>query len=292
MDRAVRCLLAWMPETEALNILSGHIPAPGENVQTQRETWESARNANNIRPIFHAPAAVSEDLPEELRARGAAFSQRPDVIAAFQSMEWRVGMADLSQVLSYQKVVVEEDAIARVDAAIQAHDLQGVFSFCLPDPAGPEALQGAMDADQKGITFSSLNPNLRVAGLAGSQIDVAIAPGQPTMKHQFIGFVINFGAPFVQVAEYNGRWFVRDGYHRCFGLLRRGIAKIPCVSVRARSFAELGAANPGFFPYEILFGERPPFLRDFLDDAVSATTRQVAQRKVVRIRAEDFTVAV
>ncbi len=255
MDRSIRCLLAWMPEGEALNTLLGHLAVPGENTQAQRETWETARKANNARPAFQAPAAVLEDLPEELRERGAAFSQRPDVIGAFQSMDWKVGMADLSRVLSYQKVVVEEHAMERVDAAIQANELQSIFSFCLPDPVGPEALQGAM-ADQKGITFSSLNPNLRVAGLAGSQIDVAIAPGQATTKQQFIGFVINFGAPFVQVAEYSGRWFVRDGYHRCFGLLRRGITKIPCVFVRARSFAELGAANPAFFPYEVLFSER------------------------------------
>jgi hypothetical protein len=207
-------------------------------------------------------------------------------------MEWRIGMADLRQVLSFQKIVVEEQAMERVDATVRADDVQSIFSFCLPEPVGREGLQGAMDPDQKGITFSSLNPNLRVAGLAGSEIDVAFAPGQPPTKQSFIGFVVNFGAPFMQVAEYNGRWFVRDGYHRCFGLLRRGISKIPCVFVRARSFAELGAANPAFFPYEVLFGERPPFLRDFLDDTVSVTTRQVAQRKVIRIRAEEFMVVV
>jgi hypothetical protein len=292
MDRSVRCLLAWMTEAEALTALLGHLPAPGENVEAQKEKWEAARRANGARPAFHPPATVLEDLPEELRARGAAFSQRPDVVAAFQSMDWRVGMADLRQVLSFQRVVVEEQAMERVDAGARVDDPQSIFSFCLPDPTGLEALQGAMDPDQKGITFSSLNPNLRVAGLAGSEIDVSVAPGLPPTKQHFIGFVINFGVPFVQVSEYNGRWFVRDGYHRCFGLLRRGVTKIPCVFVRARSFAELGAASPAFFPYEVLFGDRPPFLRDFLDDAVSVTTRQIAQRKVVRVRAEEFTVAV
>jgi len=52
------------------------------------------------------------------------------------------------------------------------------------------------------------------------------------------------------------------------------------------------AATPGFLPYEILFGERPPMLTDFLDDAVSVSTNQKATRKVVRITAEEFLVEV
>jgi len=292
MDRSVRCLLAWMTEAEAVTALIGHLPVMGENVQAQKTLWEAARDANNARPAFRAPTPTLGDLPEELRERGVAFTQRPDVAASFQGIEWRVGMADLSQILSYQKIVAEEQAVERADVAVQANDPQTLFSFCLPDPIGPAALPGTMDPDQRGITFSSLNPNLRVAGMAGSEMEVAAGPGQPTTRQNFIGFTISFGSPFVQVAEYNGRWFVRDGYHRCYGLLRRGITKIPCVFLRVRSLAELGAANPAFFPHEVLFSDRPPHLRDFLDDSVSVTARQAAQRKVVRIRAEEFTVAV
>lgn len=292
MERSIRCLIAWMTEVEAVSILLGHLPAMGEDTLPQRKIWETARNANNARQPFRDPTPTLESLPDELRERGAEFSQRSDVIATFQSMEWSVGMADLTKVLSYQRVVVEERVMERVDDVVRKDDLQSIFSFCLPDPVGPAALQGSMDADQKGITFSSLNPNLRVAGLGGSELDLVTAPGYPPVKQHFIGFAINFGAPFVQIAEYNGRWFVRDGYHRCFGLLRRGVTKIPCVFVRPRSFAELGAAAPAFFPYDVLFGERPPFIRDFLDDSVSVGARQAAQRKVVRIRAEEFIVTV
>lgn len=119
-----------------------------------------------------------------------------------------------------------------------------------------------------------------------------MAPGGPARKEKFVGYSINFGARFLQVAEYNGRWFIRDGYHRTFGLLRRGISRVPCVFIRARTFQELGAANASFFSYEVLFGERPPFLRDFLDDTVAVSTNQRAHRKVVRISAEEFLVDV
>jgi hypothetical protein len=52
------------------------------------------------------------------------------------------------------------------------------------------------------------------------------------------------------------------------------------------------AVAPGFYPYQVLFGDRPPFGTDFLDDKVSAFVCQRAMRKVVRISAEEFVVEV
>jgi len=120
MERSVRCLLAWMNEGEAINALLGRLPGLGEDVQTQRATWEAARDANNARPAFRPPTAVFEELPPELRAAGAAFSQRPDAIAAFQSMEWSVGMADLHEVLSFQRIVAEEQCFGDLPAETTA----------------------------------------------------------------------------------------------------------------------------------------------------------------------------
>ena len=133
---------------------------------------------------------------------------------------------------------------------------------------------------------------MRIGGHLIVDIDVAPAPGQPATKQKFVGFGITFGAQYVQIAEYNQRWFIRDGYHRCYGLLRRGVEHIPCVFIRATSFEQLTGGQGGFFSYETLFGARPPFLKDFLNDAVSVTTMRMAIRKVVRISAEDFVVAI
>jgi hypothetical protein len=72
----------------------------------------------------------------------------------------------------------------------------------------------------------------------------------------------------------------------------QGFERIPCIFIIARSFEELGAATPGFFPYETLFSDHPPFLRDFLDEAVSISAKQTAIRKVIRISAEEFVVAI
>lgn len=291
MDRRVRSLIAWLDQNEAITKLLGHIPGPAEDTAAQKQVWEAARRALKGRAAFRLPTPVLTELPLELSERGNAFRQRPDVIATFLGLDWTVGIVDLKDVLSFQKVIVEEEATERANAVI-VDDLQSLFSFCLPDPAEGIEISGTMDPDQKGITLSSLNPNLRVGGHMIADVDVAVAPGGPVQKQKFMGYSINFGARFVQVAEYNGRWFVRDGYHRTFGLTRRGINRIPCIFMKARTFEELGAAAPGFFSYELLFGDRPPFLTDFLDDSVATSANQKAHRKVVRISAEEFLVEV
>jgi hypothetical protein len=213
MDRQVRCLIAWLDQNEAITTLLGHVPAPTEDTSGQRQTWETARRAVEQRAPYGLPAPTLAELPQELLERGNAFRQRPDVLATFPGFDWTLGIVDLNEVLSFQKIVVEEEAVERANAVITG-DLQSLFSFCLPDPGEGVDLSGTLDHDQKGVTFSSLNPNLRVGGHLLANIDVTAAPGGPTRKEKFVGYSVNFGARFAQIAEYNARWFVRDGYHR------------------------------------------------------------------------------
>jgi hypothetical protein len=108
----------------------------------------------------------------------------------------------------------------------------------------------------------------------------------------FLGFTYGFGTNVVQIAEYQGRWFVRDGYHRCYGLLRRGVEYVACVFIRARNTRELGSENPAFFRHELLFGQHPPALADFLNDDVARSVTRPAMRKVIRFSAQEFLVEV
>jgi hypothetical protein len=199
----------------------------------------------------------------------------------FANMDWQIGVVNLERVLGFQKIVVIDQAMERVQG-ITRHDWDRLFTVCLPEPTASPELRGFVDRNGKALTLSSLNPNLRITGQVVQDI-----PGQPV---KFFGFGVDLPTSFVQVAEYRGRWLLRDGYHRCYALLRNGITTVPCVFMRAKNFAETGAEQPGFFSYQILFGERPPFLTDFLNDEVSATVKQPAVRKVLRINAEEFVV--
>jgi hypothetical protein len=105
-----------------------------------------------------------------------------------------------------------------------------------------------------------------------------------------VTFLVSMGTSYLQVATYNGRDFLRDGYHRAAALLHAGISKVPCAYIKARDFNEVGANPATMLGYELLFGDRPPLLGDFWDDEVSATIDQPTARKAIRLRAEEFNI--
>jgi hypothetical protein len=294
MEQQVRWLLGWLNEDEAIAALLGRAPSPGEDLGQLRRKWQEATTALLRRPPYQQPAHVLSKIPGKLKKRVSTFEQRADVVAALHGHNWTLGMIDLRSLLSLQKAVAEENVGQRAQAVV-AGDVDSLFSFCLPEPGMNVKVSGTIDRANKAITFSSQNPNLRIGNPLVLDLDVPAGPGLPSRKEKYLGFTVGFGTQFVRVVECNGRCFLQDGYHRCYSLLRRSIHTIPCVFIRVSKvleFAEIGAAVAGYLSPEILFGERPPFLVDFLDDSVTAIANRVAQRRVVRVAAAEFMVEI
>jgi hypothetical protein len=275
----IRALLAWMDRDEAVSTqLGAHLPIQGQDINPQLARWNSAREKIQERSEYDLPTPTLEPLPGEMEDQGQAFLNRPDILGAFQGWNISVGLVDLKKILSFQKCVTS-DATERA-AGIDIANPGALFSFCLPEAAAPVEFPVSIDNDYKGFSIASANPNIRVN--QGQMANIG--------NQQFFGFSIGFGSTFVQVVEYQGRWFIRDGYHRCYGLLRRGVDKIPCLFIRARDVREFGGVSAFFFRGETIFGPRPPFLRDFLDDEVTENAARPVAGKVIRITAQEFNV--
>jgi hypothetical protein len=88
----------------------------------------------------------------------------------------------------------------------------------------------------------------------------------------------------MQVAGLAGRYFLRDGYHRAYGLLNAGITHVPALVKDFGSFEEI-ALPPGMLPQAAYLGERPPMLPDYLDDVLAADTSIPVTQKMVVVQA-------
>jgi hypothetical protein len=137
--------------------------------------------------------------------------------------------------------------------------------------------------------MASENPNLRIAGMSEAEMMVGTPSGAQMPLHVY-GFFVTYGGPWLHVARFQGRWFLRDGYHRAYNLQRRGIDRVPCVIVSANSLEDLGLVRPGFVGPDVLLGDRPPLVGDFIDDSKAVDGSMLPVRKVVRIRAEEFVI--
>jgi hypothetical protein len=282
-QRSARVLLGWLPPKDAVNQLLGRNPMPQEDLAAVHRLIASTRSAVLSRPA----TVIGDPVGAGDRSLLDQVASRPEVHAAFADVPWRIEWVDLTRVLSVQKMITTDGLELRVAEATT--DPAALVELCLPAAQPVPPLGAFGDPDSHGFALSSLNPNLRVVGSNVSEALVSASPQLPPQKVQAFTFFVSMGASYVQVAQYQGRSFLRDGYHRAAGLLRAGIKRVPAVVMDAPSFQFITSA-PGLFDHEVAFSDRAPRLADFWDDSVSADALQPAVRKVVRIRAEEFVV--
>jgi hypothetical protein len=217
----------------------------------------------------HSPRveAISVDIQNALTQH----AERNDLREEFDGLAWTLGVVDLRRLVSFQRRLVFHEEI--IDG-VELHDWTARMQVALPHHR-TSAYQRTWHPS--GLTLSSGNPDLTVRWRTTSEWDEVFA------------LMVRHGSPFMEVGGYRGRWFLRDGYHRAYRLLRAGIFEIPAVIVETATPQELGAGQPWFFPEEVLFGRRPPLITDFLADELLLRWYRPARRKVIHISiTEDF----
>ncbi len=265
MLRPVRILLPWLDRAQAVQALLGFRQATeADDLDPFMKQYDTQVAAVAARPPYDLPPFLAP-LSEESRKN------------------IRLGIVDLWSLLSFQRTVSTYEIEKRVEH-ITVDDWQALADICIPPEGYSEGLQGTFDTNGKGVTFTSFNPNLRASAIQQLQRAELRGPG----SEQFIGFNLSFGSNFVVVAEYKGRGFLQDGYHRTYGLIARGFRYVPCAWHKAGNFSDVVAREGSGIAQEHLLGAHPPFVKDFHSGEVSATVQQRAFRKVVRIRAEEI----
>jgi hypothetical protein len=282
-QRPTRILLGWLSDQEAVRLLLGRNPAPQDDLTAIREQVTRARAAVQARPN----AETGDPIIRGDRSLLDQIAARPEVRASFPDAPWTIEWVDLSRVLSIQKAITVDGLDLRVRGVND--DPVAVAELCLPADQPVPPLGGFMDQDGLGFTTSSLNPNLRVAGAQVSDALVGTSPDVPPQRMQAITFFVSLGTSYVQIARYQGRYFLRDGYHRAVGLLHAGTTHVPAVVIDAPTFQYI-VPTSGLFDHEVAFSDHAPALTDFWDDSVSADARQPAVRTVLRIQAQKFPV--
>jgi hypothetical protein len=113
-------------------------------------------------------------------------------------------------------------------------------------------------------TDTITSPNLNLAVISNFDAPGNRAPQPSQMGH---GFTVGVPPSFFEVARFQGRYVLRDGNHRAFGQLSRGITRVPAY-VRDVSTAE-DVAPAGTLPPSAWLGDRSSLLRDYHDDLVA-----------------------
>jgi len=198
--------------------------------------------------------------------------QRPELQAELRGLDWTLGVVDLSRLIAFQRRLVLDPDLLPLPVP-QPDDWQGLcdLAFNGRRNLSHRVQRARSDANGYEVHFHSSNPDLRI-----------------TLAEPFTGdslpLMLTGGSPLFEVAEFRGRWFLRDGYHRAFRMLQAGVKLGFAAIVRARTLEELGAVEPFFFGEKILFSARPPKVIDFLEDNLILTYERPRMRKTISLR--------
>jgi len=270
-SRAARALIGWMaPDAAqaALTLLRDQAAAPADYARRAR----AARDAVAARATFTPPVDAVHEPTEALARYGDAMWQHPSV-AQFVGEGWKVATVDLRRACPLHPVVFVEHASDRV-SAVDPDDIISLATVSLPTPAQLD-LPVQHDPVNNTFTISSPNPNLRI---------VASSAGRSSLGTRGFMFQVGVTPSFVKVAQVQDRLILCDGHHRVLGFLRRNITTVPALVRRYASVDEL-RTSPGMFSQDLLLGERPPTMLDYLDDSVAADVTRPSTNKLIVIQA-------
>jgi hypothetical protein len=267
--RPTRCLIGWIDPGQIDLLFAGN------DLPHYREVAQKAREAVACRRPDATQTGVLKAIPASLQSYVDSWrAANPGMAGA----EWRCEMADLRQVFAAQPFVFTDHATERVDQ-LESNNLEALAAFTIPQ-AIPSQIAAQFDPNKQAFVFASPNPNLRILGAWNGQ---PVPGGNPVF-----GFVVGVVTSFMNVGIFRGRVFLRDGYHRALGLLRRGINEVPVWVREYASFEHLGLPQ-GMLPQDAYLGERPSRLPDYYNDEVAISADRPSTQKVLVIQANELT---
>ena len=218
---------------------------------------------------FEPSSALLEDETAAIQDLLARHASRSDLLSQMAGLTWSLGVVDLRSLIAFQRRIVSNSSQPTL-CTPQADDWPALaaVSFGASNPPEYEIIR---KPDANTIVLRSCNPNLSLRFLDDLSSPVSVYGG----------------SPFFEVALYRGRWFLRDGYHRAYELLRANIFRTPALIVYARTLEELGATQSWFFNEETLLSAAPPRVIDFLDDALVLEYNRPLLLKTVSITVEE-----
>jgi len=221
------------------------------------------------RPSFQPESALLPQETELLLDALAPHTTRADLLAEMSGLSWSLGVVDLRPLLAFQRRLSIRPDVPTLPVPIRK-DWPALVNFSF-GPQKRTECEIIRDPASRTLVFRSENPNLQfgIRGEAAFPLNV------------------HTGSPFFEIARFRDRWFLRDGYHRAYALLKAGVFEMPAVIVQAGTIEELGATQPWFFPEEILFSGTPPRVVDFLNDDLVLEYDRPALIKTLRITMEE-----
>jgi len=201
--------------------------------------------------ISPLPGSLEPYLESVRNSRGYG-----NLVDSFGDVEF--GMVEIGPLLAFQFHVSTDRSDALVPAVPGPMSPERLAEICLPNH--DESFSPQVATDSHGVVVHSESLNLRV-------VRSGIFQPQNGGDDVVAGVYLGMGCPLLHVAEFQGRFYLRNGFHRVYALQEAGVSEVPCAIVRATRFEDTGAlGNPETFSREKLESDSAPTCWHYADE--------------------------
>jgi len=158
-------------------------------------------------------------------------------------------LVEIEPLLAFQFHVYSERSEDLCNSFSNPPEINELLGTCLPHTL--EAIPFKHDLRPNGIIIESDTPNLRLFGGG--------IPGNDALAHLLVAAFVGAATPLVQVVRFNGRCYLRNGFHRVYGARVAGATHIPCIFMEASGWGDV-VGGGGTFSQALLESDNPPTL--------------------------------
>lgn len=268
-------LVGFMPEQQAVHYL-GNVCVPADGSQPALSTEWAAACTRRGAAVANPGEAVVDDIPSPDHDAHLQAAATLPWIAPFLAAGWAFKQADIDLLLAFQHHV----DLARSDALCAGLPPDASLADALPlcIPLTPSAPPFVIAGDPNhGLVIKTPSSDLRI-----------VLKGQMPNAVNVFGIQIGWAPPFVQILRCNGRCYLTNGFHRTFGLRRRGLLRVPCLFRDVADFNEIGApGGEASFDRPLLESADPPTFGHFANERAYDVKLRKASR-VIHMNWSDY----
>ena len=263
-------LYGFMAESEAVHYLEDACIL--ERGADPSQLWSDAR-AKLGRATPRAGLPEIRPISTNYKARLDALRAEPWFQQFFDASAGEFALVEIAPLIAFQFQIMVEHSDAQCGSLGEPPDMSDMLDLCMPRDRNAPDLRLQEQPGAFVVTSADLNVSAKEA------LPIRLPDGSPLAGDTLLGPVVGTRVPTVQVAKFDGRYYLRNGYHRLYCSGRKGAKYAPCVVLDFDSLEDaIGPADT--FRRELFQSADPPTMAHYIEDRCEAVAMYRLQRVI------------
>lgn len=274
-------LVAFMDEQDALNYFRRECVVADTADGALRGWWQDAR-ARLCLPSANVGRPEIIEIESKHSGYLAGVPSNPRYAETIAGMKASFRLVEIAPLLSFQFHVHTDPSRLPFEAAAANPPMRQILRWCLPHAVRLPKIRVEVVGNEQWIICDDLNYALR----PNARISTDLNTSETCVELRY-----GTRSPFVQVVQFAGRCYLKNGYHRAHQLGVLGITHIPCVFLEATTWEQVvGPGDPMVFPRQLLESFNPPTCGHFVRGEayeIILPVRRLAHRMMATVQREE-----